>query len=139
MKLSDFTLAQSEDDSTKQMQYDFKMAARLAFGERSLEESRTSLPRSAGPSHHQASLDSIPSPFYAAPELFGGGKFSSASDLWSMGVIAYELFAGKTPHNYVYNIICSYIQSHLIENFTTPHLVIAFCGFPLHACWATAC
>ena len=96
LKLSDFTLAQSEDDSTEQMQYDFKMAARLAFAERSLEENRTGL-AGTNLADQRVSLDSLPSPFYAAPELFGGGKFSSASDLWSMGVIAYELFTGKSP------------------------------------------
>ena len=114
LKLSDFTLAQSEDDSTKQVQYDFKMSARLAFGERSFEENRTSLPRSVGPLHQRVSLDSVPSPFYTAPELFGGGKFSSASDLWSMGVIAYELFTGKAP---LTDSPATCIQSHL----SSPH------------------
>jgi tetratricopeptide (TPR) repeat protein len=34
---------------------------------------------------------------YMAPELFAGAAFSRASDLYAVGVMAYELFAGRHP------------------------------------------
>lgn len=35
---------------------------------------------------------------YIAPEVLRGDEASAASDLWSLGVIAYELLAGRHPH-----------------------------------------
>ncbi|KAM9575172.1 serine/threonine-protein kinase ULK4 isoform 2-T2 [Guaruba guarouba] len=37
------------------------------------------------------------SPLYAAPEAIKGEDFSKASDLWSLGCILYEMFAGRPP------------------------------------------
>ena len=94
LKLSDFTLAQSAEDSDKQVQYDFRTAAKVAFGERS---SKDMAELQIGCRKGEVVLsvaDSVPSPFYAAPELFDGGKFSTASDLWSLGVLMYELCTG---------------------------------------------
>lgn len=34
---------------------------------------------------------------YTAPEIFEGGEYDLAVDLWGLGVIAYELMAGKPP------------------------------------------
>jgi serine/threonine protein kinase len=36
---------------------------------------------------------------YLAPELFGGEPVTRASDLYAVGVMAYELFAGRFPYN----------------------------------------
>src|SRR5258708_37293375 len=36
---------------------------------------------------------------YMAPELFGGASVSKASDLYAVGVIAYELLVGHHPFN----------------------------------------
>jgi serine/threonine protein kinase len=36
-------------------------------------------------------------PLYAAPELIRGGEASRASDIYSFGVLAYELLGGKPP------------------------------------------
>ena len=83
LKLSDFTLAQSMEDCNRQVQYDFRRAAQVAFGELQSGGSETT------------AVDTVPSPFYAAPELFEGGRFDIASDLWSLGVLTYELCTGK--------------------------------------------
>ena len=35
------------------------------------------------------------SPFYIAPEMYLGKKYSDKLDVWSVGVIAYTLLTGK--------------------------------------------
>ncbi|XP_040850226.1 serine/threonine-protein kinase ULK4 isoform X1 [Ochotona curzoniae] len=37
------------------------------------------------------------SPIYTAPEIVRGTDFSVTSDLWSLGCLLYEMFAGKPP------------------------------------------
>ncbi|XP_074431353.1 serine/threonine-protein kinase ULK4 isoform X4 [Larus michahellis] len=37
------------------------------------------------------------SPLYTAPEAIKGEDFSKASDLWSLGCLLYEMFAGRPP------------------------------------------
>lgn len=36
-------------------------------------------------------------PLYTAPEILKGSKFSSKCDVWSVGVMFYEMLEGKTP------------------------------------------
>lgn len=43
-------------------------------------------------------------PMYMAPELLIDGKYNKRADLWSYGVIMYELLYGKNPYNYPKNI-----------------------------------
>ncbi|GAA5534984.1 serine/threonine-protein kinase [Deinococcus aluminii] len=38
------------------------------------------------------------SPFYMAPEIYRGESSSPASDVYSLGVLAYELLSGQRPH-----------------------------------------
>jgi len=40
-------------------------------------------------------------PIYMAPELFTGGKNIVAVDIYSMGLIIYELFIGEIPYSQV--------------------------------------
>ena len=95
LKLSDFTLAQSvEDINKRQVLFDFRRAAQMAFGENT-SRSKTDLQRGASVTGVAMDPESVPSPFYAAPELFEGGKFEKASDLWSLGVLMYELSTGE--------------------------------------------
>ena len=88
-------LAQSLEDSDRRVQYDLRRAARLAFGEQQ---------SSGGPDSSMPvpDPDTMPSPFYAAPELFEGGRFDIATDLWSLGVLTYELCTGKGTMLYIY-------------------------------------
>lgn len=42
---------------------------------------------------------SIGSPFYMAPEAFLESMYGEKTDVWSFGIIMYELLHGKTPFN----------------------------------------
>jgi|JI9StandDraft_1071089.scaffolds.fasta_scaffold33292_1 serine/threonine protein kinase len=39
----------------------------------------------------------VGSPFYVSPEILLGREANFASDLWSLGIIIYEMFMGKKP------------------------------------------
>lgn len=39
----------------------------------------------------------IGSPYYMAPEAFINNIYGSKTDVWSFGIILYELLHGKTP------------------------------------------
>lgn len=43
-------------------------------------------------------------PMYMAPELLINGKYNKKADLWSFGVVMYELLYGKNPFNFPKNI-----------------------------------
>ena len=76
-------------------------AAMMAFEQhpmkkQSLEQDHTSV----HPTEHSSeaaknsTVVSAPSPFYVAPEIFSGGQFTFASDLWSLGCLLFEMCAG---------------------------------------------
>jgi serine/threonine protein kinase/3-dehydroquinate dehydratase len=39
------------------------------------------------------------SPLYMSPEMFRRTKYDTTTDLWSLGIILYELITGKTPYH----------------------------------------
>lgn len=44
-------------------------------------------------------LERAGSPYYMAPELYRGEQASTASDAYSLGILAFELLAGRRPFN----------------------------------------
>jgi serine/threonine-protein kinase len=52
-------------------------------------------------------------PAYMAPEQWGGSSTSAASDIYSLGVIAYELLTGQRPHRG--STTPEVIKAHLFE------------------------
>lgn len=47
--------------------------------------------------HEQKTAETAGTVAYMAPEVLSRGEFSNASDLYAVGIIAYEFFAGKHP------------------------------------------
>lgn len=47
--------------------------------------------------HRQLTGTALGTPFYMAPQLLKGQKYSSKCDVWSVGVIYYELLYGTHP------------------------------------------
>lgn len=61
---------------------DFGVSRRLAVG----EEHKTEL-----------ALTQIGTPYYLSPEIFEGKRYGRKSDVWSLGVVAYEVLALRMP------------------------------------------
>jgi len=40
----------------------------------------------------------VGSPIYMCPEILNGSTYSTKSDVWSMGILFYQMLFGKTPH-----------------------------------------
>lgn len=57
------------------------------------------------------------SPIYMAPELIINGKYNTKADIWSFGVIMYELLHGVNPYHYPRNIpeLANLMQSQEIK------------------------
>lgn len=41
----------------------------------------------------------VGSPYYMSPQIFSSEKYTEKTDIWSLGVILYEMIYGKVPWN----------------------------------------
>lgn len=57
------------------------------------------------------------SPIYMAPEVLIEGKYTSTADLWSIGIIMYELLYGHNPFNSLQSVqqLCQKIKAQQIN------------------------
>ena len=57
-------------------------------------------------------------PGYIAPEVLKGGRGDGRSDLYSLGVVLYELWTGRKP--FPYSDVAKLIEAHLHEEVVSP-------------------
>lgn len=72
----------------------------------------------------QMALSRVGSPIYMAPQILEGSHFSSKCDIWSIGVMFYELLYGVTPW-------IAFGQCELLEKIQTQPL--NFTEFPVRS------
>ncbi len=100
LKLSDFTLARLSHDPHQSD--NFKSDAGSWFQVMKLQEEEKEGQKSKQRKEdtqevHLLPSIYIPSPFYAAPELYVGSTYSTTTDMWSLGCILFEMLTGRQP------------------------------------------
>ncbi|HET9227062.1 MAG TPA: protein kinase [Thermoanaerobaculia bacterium] len=65
-----------------------------------------------GPHRTSEALEEIGTPLYAAPEMIRNGEASRASDIYSFGVLAYEILGGRPPFR---GAVAEVLRNHLEE------------------------
>ena len=97
LKLSDFSMAQSISAASRWTPTALWQGAERCYQELTNSgQKQLDVVKLAVSARHMSTL-TVPSPFYAAPELIWEGRCSSASDLWSLGCVFWELATGRCP------------------------------------------
>ena len=67
-------------------------------------------------------IDAVGSPAYIAPELIRGEGATHLSDIYSMGVLLYEMLCGRTPFESSEGGASALLYKHVSETPPAPHL-----------------
>lgn len=77
---------------------DFGIAKLLGQADLDAERAASSAPGHSDSPRHTLHGGALMSPEYASPEQFRGEAVSTASDIYSLGALAYRLLTGRSPH-----------------------------------------
>lgn len=77
---------------------DFGIAKLLGEADMDPERAASGAPGNIDSAQHTLHGSALMSPEYASPEQFRGESVSTASDIYSLGALAYRLVTGQSPH-----------------------------------------
>lgn len=83
--------------SKKVIHRDLKPANILLFNEHLLKITDFGFARQLSHMNEPSNLTRVGSPYYMSPQILSGALFSSKCDVWSLGIIIYQMLMGKTP------------------------------------------
>lgn len=61
---------------------------------------------------HSVTMSAIGTPHWMAPEVLRGDRYSSAADVWSFGVLIYEIVSRKIPYEGLNGIVIMQRVAH---------------------------
>jgi hypothetical protein len=95
VKVLDFGLAKLRDDAPLASGSSLKPGASSSFSKMALD---ATMPSSSDPSYETNAGSLLGTPMYMAPEQLAGEPPDERSEVFSLGVLAYEVLSGKPPY-----------------------------------------